>query len=104
MIRHTVQFSSLRFYESDTPTQFEPYAAICSITWETPTIIWITGLHGTLTRKMLRQLVQFFFEHNIATVKAHRADSRALPFVTYRTEYHVEIDVSKIPLKYGNIS
>lgn len=78
-IRHEPTTSTLRFYErpSDEPTP--QYDAVCTVVWETPRVIWIRGLHGALSRRLLRELLLWLVQNRIETVKAHRDQTRKLP-------------------------
>jgi hypothetical protein len=100
MIRHEVQVSSIRFYNTETDDPYAPYDAICSLTWESPSVIWIKGLHGELTRKTLRDLLGFLTTNNIQTVKAHRATGRTLPGLTVREGSFAEVSVSDLAKRF----
>lgn len=98
MIRHELQITQLRFYNEDSDNPFQPYDAICSIVWESPKVIWIRGFHGTLTRKLLRELFQWVLSNGIEKIKAHRASGKTLPFLRHgsRGAEYSEIDVNAI--------
>lgn len=74
------------------------YDAICTIVWETQKTIWIKGLHGTLSRKLLRELVKFFIDNSITTVKAHRAGGHSIPFMA-KIDDHMELSVDDVASK-----
>lgn len=96
MIKEEIQLSILRFYDTETTDPYQPYIAICTVIWETKDIIWIKGLHGNLSRKLLRQLVQFLEEKNVRLIKTHRAASKTLPFISRREGEYAEILVSDL--------
>jgi hypothetical protein len=95
-LRHTVNTSLVRFYNHADPDWYASYDAICTFTWESPTVVWMIGLHGTLSRKVLRQLTQLFLLHGVQLVKAHRAPDRTLPFVTSRDGTYVQINIADV--------
>ena len=98
MIRHELTSSTLRFYEVESDNPFQQYDAICTLIWEAKDIIWIKGLHGILSRKLLRELVKFFVDNSIITVKAHRADGHSIPFMS-KIDDHMELSVSDVKTK-----
>lgn len=100
MIRHDLVTSALRFYASDTPGPFEPYVAICTLLWETDRIVWIVGMHGAMSRQMIRQLVQFLNTAGVALAKAHRHPLHRLPFGV-DVDDHVEMDVPAAARRIG---
>jgi len=100
MIRHDHVTSALRFYASDEPGPFEPYAAICTLLWETDKVVWIVGMHGSLSRGMLRQLVQFLHGAGVTLAKAHRHPAHRLPFGQDVGD-HVELDVATMAARTG---
>lgn len=95
-IRHEPTTSTLRFYgrASDDPTP--QYDAVCTVVWETPRTVWIRGLHGTLTRRLLRELLAWLVDNHILLVKAHRDSARVLPLGVVQVDGHTEIDVAKL--------
>lgn len=95
MIRHEILTSTLRFYDVETDNVFEPYVAICTIQWETKSIIWIKGMHGTLTRAHLREFLEFCVANGVETVKAYRATGHTLPFMKHVGK-HMELDIAEI--------
>jgi hypothetical protein len=100
MIRHEVQISTIRFYNEPTDDPFAQYDAICSLVWETPTVLWIKGLHGDLTRKTLRDLLSFLVENGIQTVKAHRSAGRTLPGLKTRNGQFAEVSVTDLANRF----
>lgn len=95
MLRHNVTTSILRFYESDEPSDFEEYCAVCSVIWESDDTIWLQGFHGQVTRKHLRKLLKFFVDNKIKTVKAYRAPKHLLP-LSKQVQDHFEINVKEL--------
>lgn len=96
MIRHSLLTSQLRFFNEETPDPFAPYDAICTISWETPAIVWLIGLHGTLTRGLFREMLKYFYDAKVKTIKAYRAPGHRLPFATSIGENLYSIDVEKV--------
>lgn len=95
MIRHDHVASALRFYASDTPGPFEPYVATCTLLWETNAVVWIVGMHGAMSRKHVREMVQFLHAQGVTTAKAHRHPSHRLPFGVDVGD-HVEMNVAAV--------
>lgn len=99
MIRHELQISQIRFYNTETDDPFATYDAICTVVWESASVIWIKGFHGDLTRKTMRDLLKFLITNKIATVKAHRSVERSLPGISFRDGTYVELDVAELAAK-----
>ena len=95
MIRHEVLTSTLRFYNSESEDAFEPYVAICTIQWETANVIWIKGMHGSITRAHLREFLDFCIANKVETVKAYRSSGHTLPFMKH-VDLHMELNVSEV--------
>ena len=96
MIRHSLLTSQLRFFNEVTTDPFAPYDAICTISWETPSVIWLVGLHGSLTRALFREMVIYFHDEKVKTVKAYRAPGHRLPFASCIGENLYSIDVEEV--------
>lgn len=96
MIRHSLLMSQFRFFKEETTDPFAPYDAICTINWESASTVWLVGLHGSLTRSMYREMMVFFHEQNVKTVKAYRAPGHRLPFATCIGENIYSIDVDHV--------
>lgn len=79
MIRHTTVTSQVRFFNKESSDPYASYDAICTLMWETPQIVWITGLHGVITRKLLAELIVFLDSQDVQQIKAYRAPGRNLP-------------------------
>ena len=101
MIRHELQTSVIRFYNSDSSYDFADYDAICTLIWETSEVVWIKGLHGNLNYKLLREFIQLIDSLGAKTIKAYRADNRKVPFTAKRNGNLVEIDVATIMRRVG---
>lgn len=100
MIRHQIVTSRLRFHLDPNAPEMAPYDATCGLMWESPTVIWIEGLHGNMPRPLLRDLVQFCLDHGIQTIKAHREPGRRLPFGRERGD-HTEIAIQDAAARVG---
>ena len=94
MLRHELQTSILRFYTTESDDPFAQYDAVCTIIWESPDVVWIRGMHGTISRKTICELVCFLADNNVKLAKAHRSAGRTLPFVTARDDHTIEMDVN----------
>lgn len=95
MIKQEITTSILRFYSEDTDNLFEPFVGVCTLLWETSTVVWIKGLHGTISRKHLRELISFCVANNIETLKAYREPGRAIPFME-PVGNHFELSVNLV--------
>ena len=102
MIRHELSNTTLRFYTDPTDDQFAPYCAICSLIWETPRIVWVRGLHGTLSRALLHEMALWMHSEGVVTIKAHRDTRHSLPFGR-RTDDHVEVSIADLLMRWNLI-
>lgn len=100
MIRHDPMITTIRFYDVETEDPFYPYVAICTLVWESPSVIWVKGLHGDLSRKLLREFLIFLVDNKVKTVKAHRASGKTLPFIVFRENEYTEISVDALAEKF----
>lgn len=99
--RFTPELYSMRAYAEATTDPFAPYVGIASLAWESPTVIWIRGMHGAVTRAHLRDLCRFCLARGIQTIKAHRDSARRLPFGERDPiDGHVEISVAEAAARY----
>lgn len=96
MIRHEPLTAALRFYERDSDLPTPPYDAICTVVWETRNTIWIRGLHGEMSRKLLRELLEWFIDNGVCTVRAHRDSAHSLPFARTQDDGSFAIDVADL--------
>lgn len=94
MIRHEPISSIVRFYPEESDDPLAPYTASCMLVWETPTIIWIKGLSGTLNIALLRDFAKFLLDNKIETIRTFRASNHTLPLVTTVNGNYCEIDVA----------
>jgi hypothetical protein len=63
--------------------------------WETPHVVWVTGLHGVITRRLLAELIQFLSANNVHQIKAYRAPGRNLPMSELIGPNLYSIDIQK---------
>ena len=96
MIRHETVTSTLRFYWRASDDPFAQYDAICTVVWESPRVVWIRGLHGTLSRRLLRELLAWLVDNHILVVKSHRDSARVLPLGVVHADGHTEINVAEL--------
>lgn len=102
MLRHNTITSIIRFYDcehSDNP--FEPYIGVCTLIWENNNTIWIQGMHGVMSRKLLREFLEFCISKNITIIKAYRAPNHQLPMMREVGD-HLEISVNELVKRFGN--
>lgn len=64
--------SIVRWYDGPYTPHRSPYVAICTLLWESPTVVTIVGLHGTVTRAMREELRQALADAGVTTVHAER--------------------------------
>ena len=96
MIRHAITVSELRFFEAGAPAPMAEYDASCMLVWETSTVIWVRMLKGGLSRNLLRQLLQWLLDHDISTVRAHRASGHVLPLAVLQPDGSYSTDVAQL--------
>lgn len=92
-IRHEPTTSILRFYASAEPGPWEPYVAVCTVIWQNAERVWLCGMHGTISRKHLRELVDHLWAKGVRTIYAHRDPTRRLPWAREVGD-HLEIDLA----------
>ena len=95
MIRDEPLTSTVRFYNNDDADKFADFDAVCTLVWESPTVVWVKGLHGEMNLKLIKQFADYLNSRGVKTLKAFRADNRRLPFTTNRDGNMVEMDVEK---------
>jgi hypothetical protein len=95
MIRHELVTSILRFYAYDSNDLFEPYGAVCTLLWESTSVVWIQGFHGKVSRSQLRELMNFCEKNKIQRIKAHRSPGHRIPFMEEVGD-HLELDVNRV--------
>lgn len=100
MLRHETVTSTLRFYGRESDDPFAQYDAVCTVVWEGPRVVWIRGLHGTLTRQLLRELLAWLVDNHILTVKATRDSARVLPLGAVHADGHTEISVADLVSRF----
>ena len=94
MIRHAITTSELRLFESDDPAPMAPYDACCILVWETDRTVWLRMLHGSLSMRLLRQLINWLAAHGVETVRAHRAPRRLMPLAAQREDGSYELRIA----------
>lgn len=92
MVREEVTVSILRFYEHDTDDPLAKYTAVCTLLWESSDVVWVKGMSGTLSRKNLRQFLQFLRDKKVRLIKSTRAGG-SLPFATKISGNYCEVDL-----------
>lgn len=96
MIRHSRTVSELRFFESDDPAPMAQFDACCLLIWDSPTVIQLRMLHGALSRKLLRELVDWLDAARIEYVRARRADGRLLPLGVMQPDGSYVVEVARL--------
>jgi hypothetical protein len=99
VIVHTLTFSELRFFKGEWAEGVE-YDASCVVMWESPTIVWLRLLQGTLTRKMLRELLDWLISNGIEEVKANRGGKHSLPLSVKKDSYY-SLVVKELAAKFN---
>ncbi len=70
----------LRVYEADDGSAHPPYVASAVLEWVDARTAWIKALQGSLTRSLLRELLQLLVDRGVHVILAERADGHGLPF------------------------
>lgn len=107
MIRHQVldnPASVLRLYRVESDDAMPPIDAVCTLEWEDAATVWCWAFKGDLTRGMLRELVDWFLEHGIVTVKAHRDSAHSLPFGELQPDGSRHINVPRLAARVARRS
>lgn len=96
MIRHTRTVSELRFFEDAEPAPMADFDASCLLVWDSPQVVQIRMLKGSLSRKLLRELVDWLDAMRIEHVRARRADGRLLPLGELQPDGSYIVDVRRL--------
>lgn len=100
MITHTNLVTVLRFFNDEFAIYGESqYDAICTLAWERNDVVWMTGLHGTLSMCLMRQLVVWLLQNNVRMVKADRA-GRKIPLGQIVGD-HIELVTADVAKRFG---
>lgn len=92
--------STLRFYEAESGDPFQPYDAVCTVIWESPSVVLIRALHGRFTVPLMRDLCRFLLDNHVQTVRAMRDGSRRLPMGEVQPDGHTLIDVAEFAERF----
>lgn len=95
MIRISHELSIIRFYD-EAEEGMVPYAAVATVFWESADTIWIKAMHGTITRRMLRELVNELAQQGVRYIKAKREEGRQLPLGVLQDDGTFIIDLKKV--------
>lgn len=95
MIEHELVTSVLRIGDGDPGDPYRKFSAVCTLVHEAPGVVWVKAMAGHMTRSQMRELLRWFSEQGVETVKATRAPGHRLPgFVDVGG--HLELDVSAL--------
>lgn len=94
MIRIETLISTVRFYDGEPSDPFAPFVGVATISWESPSVVWVRAMHGSFGRRQLRDLVEYLSSSGVTTVKAFRDPAKRLPFGVQVGD-HVEMDVAE---------
>lgn len=91
MLRHTIAISELRFFDADNPAPMARYDVSCLVMWEQPTIVWIRMMSRNsagegLSRKLLREFVQWLGDMGIEAVRSRRGVGHMLPLARLQAD------------------
>ena len=100
MIRHTPTLSELRLFEAASPAPMAEYDAACLLLWETPQVVWIRMLKGHVSRKLLRELLQWLLDNQVHTVRAHRAAGHVLPLSVLQADGAFSVSVADLATRF----
>ncbi|UCV02298.1 hypothetical protein [Dechloromonas denitrificans] len=79
-VRYSEVHGELRCFEADDPGDYDDYDAFCNVQIWRPRVACLRGLKGTISRKIMRQIVGVLAARGVAVVYAERAPHRKLPF------------------------
>lgn len=96
MLRHSLLTTQIRFFIEDSEDPFAPYDAICTLCWESASTVMLVGMHGTLNRKLFRELISFLAQEEVRTLKAYRSPTHTLPFATQIAPDLYQIDIAQV--------
>jgi len=96
MLRHEISTSIIRIYTDDDAEWGSPYVAVLTLLWETPTIVEIIGFHGEMTHKLNLEILQFFLDKGIETVKASRHGGHKLPGAILKEDGFYHLDIKRL--------
>lgn len=102
MIRHDELVSHLRFYSSESSEEYPPYDAICTLVWESSTVIWVKGLQGKMTLKLWKEFAQWLIDRKIKLVKLERAEKHTMPFASLKDGNYYEVEVGDRLNRWAN--
>ena len=71
--------SVVRFYAEDDPSPMADFQAVCTLEWESPTVVWVHGLKGVSSRMLLREFVEELAARGVTVIRARRVEGRRLP-------------------------
>lgn len=66
---------SAEYSASETP----PFQAVCTLEWETPSVVWVHGLLGLGNRRLWREFVAELDGRGVEFLRATRAEGHRLP-------------------------
>lgn len=93
MIRSEPLIEIVRIYDGENIDPYADYVAVFTLVHDSKNTVWIRALSGKLSRKNLRELVNYLYSREIFIVKADRALDRRIPFTSKRDGMYVEIDI-----------
>lgn len=86
--------SVVRFYNDPGAGEMGDFQVVCTITWESPTVVWVHGMMGKGNRTLWREFVQELDDKGVEVIKAKRAEGRRLPMALQMPDgsYEMRID------------
>lgn len=95
MIEYEPVTAVLRLGDGDPLDPYRAFSAVCTLVYESSTVVWVKAMVGVLPRRQLVELLHWFSKEGIRTVKATRAPDHHLPgFV--QVGDHLELDVTTL--------
>lgn len=73
-------------WDRDPQADMPPFHAVATVVWRAPAEVYLLALHGELTRRDMRDLVDWFAAQRIERVLCTRAPGHLLPFARPCTE------------------
>lgn len=96
VIEHQLTVSELRMWQAADASPSSDFDACCLLMWESPNCVWLRMLRGTLSRRLLRELLSWMVMTGIETVRAHRSAKHVLPLARQMENGSYELRVAEL--------
>jgi hypothetical protein len=96
VIQHDVTTSVVRFYKDDNAKWGDPYDAVCTLLWESDTVVEAIAFHGNVTHKMYTEFLRWMVDNGIEELKASRHGNHLVPGGVVDSGGMVHMDVKSL--------